>query len=237
MIFNNFGLVYYVEMKSYIMAILGLMSVMLVGTAFAEEIRYTGDDIPLRIVVSQGDILYFTGTDKIPNMNVIFPNWISTPCANSEATGKCSIDFSKFAIGQHEWESKTGVQGKFQVSAPVDPADDTSYFESSSKDRKNASQQAKDFKAKIEAKMEAKLAPYKTEIAQLNLLLSNADKREVLMQNQIAENKAELETLRTDSQKAKTQIETIEKYKKDAENWRAVALEQLKVMAEVLGLF
>ena len=27
------------------MAILGLMSVMLVGTAYAEEIRYTGDDI------------------------------------------------------------------------------------------------------------------------------------------------------------------------------------------------
>ena len=237
MIFNNFGLVYYVEMKSYIMAILGLMSVMLVGTAFAEEIRYTGDDIPLRIIVSQGDTLYFTGSEKIPNMHVVYPKWISTPCDNSEATGKCSIDFSKFAIGQHEWESKTGVQGKFQVSAPVDPADDTSYFESSSKDRKNASQQAKDFKAKIEAKMEAKLAPYKTEISQLNLLLSNADQREVLMQNQIAENKAELETLRADSQKAKTQIETIEKYKKDAENWRAVALEQLKVMAEVLGLF
>ena len=237
MIFNNFGLVYYVEMKLHIMTILGLMSVMLVGTALAEEIRYTGDDIPLRIVVSQGDTLYFTGTDKIPNMNVIYPNWISTPCSNSEATGKCVIDFSNFPLGQHEWESSTGVQGKFQVSAPVDPADDTSYFESSSKDRKNASQQAKDFKAKIEAKMEAKLAPYKTEIAQLNLLLSNADKREVLMQNQIAENKAELETLRTDSQKAKTQIETIEKYKKDAENWRAVALEQLKVMAEVLGLF
>ena len=224
-------------MKSYIMAILGLMSVMLVGTAFAEEIRYTGDDIPLRIHVYQDDVLYFTGTEKIPNMHVVYPKWISTSCDNSEATGKCSIDFSKFAVGQHEWESKTGVQGKFQVSAPVDPADDTSYFESSSKDRKNVSQQAKDFKAKIEAKMEAKLAPYKTEIAQLNLLLSNADKREVLMQNQIAENKAELETLRADSQKAKAQIETIEKYKKDAENWRAVALEQLKVMAEVLGLF
>ena len=237
MIFNNFGLVYYVIMKSYIMAILGLVTVMLVGTAFAEEIRYTGDDIPLRIMVSQGDTLYFTGTDKIPNMHVVYPKWISTPCDNSEATGKCSIDFSKFAIGQHEWESKTGVQGKFQVSAPVDPADDTSYFESSSKDRKNASQEAKDFKAKIEAKMEAKLAPYKEEIRQLWILISNAEKQEALMQNQIAENKAELETLRVDSQKAKTQIETIEKYKKDAENWRAVALEQLKVMAEVLGLF
>ena len=170
-------------------------------------------------------------------MNVISPNWISTPCSNSEATGKCVIDFSKFPVGQHEWESKTGVQGKFQVSTPVDPADDTSYFESSSKDRKNASQQAKDFKAKIEAKMEAKLAPYKEEIRQLWILISNAEKQEVLMQNQIAENKAELETLRADNQKAKAQIETIEKYKKDASNWRAVALEQLRVMAEVLGLF
>ena len=224
-------------MKSYIMAILGLMSVMLVGTAYAEEIRYTGDDIPLRISVSQSDTLYFTGSEKIPNMNVVYPKWISQPCANSEATGKCVIDFSKFPVGQHEWESKSGVQGKFQVNpAPVE-VDDASYFESSSEDRTNASQQAKDFKAQIEAKMEAKLAPYKTEISQLNLLLSNADKREILMQNQIAENKAELETLRADSQKAKTQIETIEKYKKDAENWRAVALEQLKVMAEVLGLF
>jgi len=237
MVFNNFGLVYYVIMKSYIMAILGLMTVMLVGTAFAEEIRYTGDDIPLRISVSQGDTLYFTGTDKIPNMHVVYPKWISTPCDNSEATGKCSIDFSKFAIGQHEWESKTGVQGKFQVSAPVDPADDTSYFESSSKDRKNASQEAKDFKAKIEAKMEAKLAPYKQEIGQLWKIISAAEKKEASMQNQIAENKAELEILRADNQKAKAQIETIEKYKKDASNWRAVALEQLKVMAEVLGLF
>ena len=224
-------------MKSYIMAILGLMSVMLVGTAYAEEIRYTGDDIPLRIVVSQGDTLYFTGSEKIPNMNVVYPNWISTPCSNSEATGKCVIDFSNFPLGQHEWESNTGVQGKFQVSAPVDPADDASYFESSDIDRKNTSQQAQDFRAQIEAKLEAKLAPYKEEIRQLWILISNAEKQEALMQNQIAENKAELETLRVDSQKAKTQIETIEKYKKDASNWRAVALEQLKVMAEVLGLF
>ena len=222
------------------MAILGLMSVMLVGTAFAEEIRYTGDDIPLRISVSQGDTLYFTGTDKIPNMNVNYPNSIHTPCANSEATGKCVIDFSNFPLGQHEWKSTSGVNGKFQVNpAPVakESSDDASYFESSSKDRKNASQEAKDFKAKIEAKMEAKLAPYKEEIRQLWILISNAEKQEVLMQNQIAENKAELETLRADSQKAKTQMETIEKYKKDASNWKAVAVEQLKVMAEVLGLF
>ena len=212
---------------------------LLLGNAYADDLNYTGDNLPLRIHVYQDDVLYFTGTDKIPNLHVSYPKWVSTNCDNSEATGKCSIDFSKFAIGQHEWDSKTGVNGKFQVSAPVakESSDDISYFESSSKDRKNASQQAKDFKAKIEAKMEAKLAPYKEEIRQLWILISNAEKQEALMQNQIAEIKAELETLRADSQEAKTQIETIEKYKKDAENWRAVALEQLKVMAEVLGLF
>jgi len=222
-------------MKLHIMTILGLMSVMLVGTAFAEEIRYTGDNIPLRIVVSQGDVLYFTGTDKIPNMNVIYPNSINTPCSNSEATGKCVIDFSNFPLAQHEWESSTGVQGKFHVrEAPVEL--DDSYA--------NVSQQAKDFKAQIEAKMEAKLQPLKTEITQLKLQISNANEREVAMQNQIAEIKAELETERADNQEAMSKIEqlskaniTIEQYKKDAENWKAVALEQLRVMAEVLGLF
>jgi archaellum component FlaC len=222
-------------MKLHIMAILGLMSVMLVGTAFAEEIRYTGDDIPLRIVVSQGDTLYFTGTDKIPNMNVIYPNWISQPCSNSEATGKCVIDFSNFPLGGHEWESSTGVQGKFHVMEAIAEVDD-SY--------ENVSQQAKDFKAQIEAKMDAKLAPLQTEITQLKLEISNANEREVLMQNQITTLKADLTKAHADSQEAMSQIEqlskantTIEQYKKDAENWRAVALEQLKVMAEVLGLF
>jgi len=221
-------------MKSQIMAILGLMSVMLVGTAYAEEIHYTGDDMPLNIDVYQGDVLHFVGTDKIPNLWTGIP----TNCENIVAEGKCFIEFTeRYTVGTWNWESKSGVSGKFQVFAPVDPADDTSYFESSSKDRKNASQQAKDFKAKIEAKLDATLLPYKQEIGQLWKIIATAEKKEALMQNQIAEYEAELEILRVDSQKAKTQIETIEKYKKDASDWRAVAIEQLKVMAEVLGLF
>jgi hypothetical protein len=217
------------------MAILGLMSVMLVGTAFAEEIRYTGDDIPLRIEVSQGDVMYFTGTDKVPNISVQYPKWISTNCDNSEATGKCSIDFSKFAIGQHEWKSTSGVNGKFQVIAPVVASDD-SY--------ENVSQQAKDFKAQIEAKMDAKLAPLQTEIKQLKLQISNGNEREVAMQNQISTLKGELTTAHDNALESTGKIaelntanESVEKYKKDAENWRAVALEQLRVMGEVLGLF
>jgi hypothetical protein len=207
----------------------------LFGTAWAEELNYTGDSIPLRIVVSQGDVLYFTGTDKIPNMNVIYPNSINTPCSNSEATGKCVIDFSNFPLGQHEWKSTSGVNGKFQVSAPVVALDD-SY--------ENVSQQAKDFKAAIEAKMEAKLAPYKAEIKALKLEISNSNEREGLMQNQIATLKVDLSKSVEDATDAQAQTAqlteanaTIEQYKKDASNWKAVALEQLRVMVDVLGLF
>jgi len=207
----------------------------LFGTAWAEELNYTGDNIPLRIEVSQGDTLKFTGTDKIPNMNVNYPNSIHTPCANSEATGKCVIDFSNFPLGQHEWASTSGVQGKFQViPAPVEL--DDSYA--------NVSQQAKDFKAAIEAKMEAKLAPYKAEITALKLEIANSNEREGLMQNQIATLKVDLSKSVEDATDAQAQTAqlteanaTIEQYKKDASNWKAVALEQLRVMVDVLGLF
>ena len=225
--------------KIGIAVIVAVLAVALFGTAWAEELNYTGDNLPLRISVSQSDTLYFTGTDKIPNISVQYPKWISTNCDNSEATGKCSIDFSKFAVGQHEWKSKSGVNGKFQVN-PATVEADNSY--------ENVSQQAKDFKAQIEAKIEAKLVPYKTEIKALKLEISNANEREALMQNQIATLKADLitsqEKATTDIANAQAQTAqlteanaTIEQYKKDASNWKAVALEQLRVMAEVLGLF
>ena len=168
-------------------------------------------------------------------MNVIYTNSINTPCSNSEATGKCVIDFSNFPLGQHEWKSTSGVNGKFQVSAPVVALDD-SY--------ENVSQQAKDFKAAIEAKMEAKLAPYKAEIKALKLEISNSNEREGLMQNQIATLKVDLSKSVEDATDAQAQTAqlteanaTIEQYKKDASNWKAVALEQLRVMVDVLGLF
>ena len=212
-----------------------LTGLLLGNEAFGEELNYTGDNLPLRIEVSQGDVMYFTGTDKIPNISVQYPKWIGTNCDNTVATGKCSIDFSKFAIGQHEWKSTSGVNGKFQVIAPVVASDD-SY--------ENVSQQAKDFKAQIEAKMDAKLAPLQTEIKQLKLQISNGNEREVAMQNQIATLKGELTTAHDNALESTGKIaelntanESVEKYKKDAENWRAVALEQLRVMGEVLGLF
>ena len=206
----------------------------LFGTAWAEDIHYTGDDLPLRINVNQGDTLYFVATDKIPNLWTGIP----TNCENIVAEGKCFIEFTeRYTVGQWNWESKSGVSGKFQVNpAPVEATADNSY--------ENVSQQAKDFKAQIEAKMNEKLAPYKAKIAELERQLSNSEEREVLMNNQINTLKSELTTAQGNAVLAQAQTEklteansTIEQYKKDADNWKAVALEQLRVMAEVLGLF
>ena len=106
-------------------------------------------------------------------------------------------------------------------------------------------------KAQIEAKLHDKLVPLKTEIDDLKFKLANSEEREQKWQSQVAELETERTSLQTKLQaaqdnaiSAQTSIEelstanaTIEQYKKDAENWKAVALEQLKVMAEVLGLF
>ena len=43
--------------------------------------------------------------------------------------------------------------------------------------------------------------------------------------------------LSSDNAELKQQIGLVEQYKTEANNWKAVALEQLKVMVEVLGLF
>ena len=99
--------------------------------------------------------------------------------------------------------------------------------------------------------MNEKIVPLKTEIDDLKLQLMNSEEREKRWQSQIAELETERTSLQTKLQTAQdnavqaqasidelsTANATIEQYKKDAEKWRAVALEQVRVMAEVLGLF
>ena len=46
-----------------------------------------------------------------------------------------------------------------------------------------------------------------------------------------------MNVLSQDNAELKQQIGLVEQYKTEANNWKAVALEQLKVMVEVLGLF
>ena len=99
--------------------------------------------------------------------------------------------------------------------------------------------------------MNDKLASLNAEIDDLKFQLANSEEREKQWQSQIAKLETERTTLQTNLQAAQdnavqaqasidqlsTANATIEQYKKGAEKWRSVALEQVRVMAEVLGLF
>ena len=112
----------------------------------------------------------------------------------------------------------------------------------------------KSYKTQIEEKINAKIKPLETEIIDLkkqvdfvtsvntdfvkeiNLLKTNATISETKYLEESKINKELREKLSTlESQTVDTT--ELEKYKKDASNWKAVALEQLRVMAEILGLF
>ena len=112
----------------------------------------------------------------------------------------------------------------------------------------------KNFKAQIEAKINAKIVPLRTEIEDLkneaflleeqkeklthqnNIIRQNATISETKYLEESKINKDLREKLSTLESQAVDTIE-LEKYRNDAANWKAVALEQLRVMAEILGLF
>lgn len=112
----------------------------------------------------------------------------------------------------------------------------------------------KSYKTQIEEKINAKIKPLETEIIDLkkqvdfvtsvntdfvkeiNLLKTNATISETKYLEESKINKELREKISTlESQVVDTT--ELEKYKKEASNWKAVALEQLRVMAEILGLF
>lgn len=126
----------------------------------------------------------------------------------------------------------------------------------------------KNFKTQIEAKINAKIEPLKTEISlfqlqivnlkeelannendrlildeqkekltkQINLLRQNATISETKYLEESKINKDLRGKISTLESQAVDTIE-LEKYRKDAANWKGVALEQLRVMGEILGLF
>ena len=211
-----------------VIALTGLMT----GTAYAESIKYNGNNIPLNFEVYGNDVLTFTGSDRVSDMNFKYPKSNTfAGCDNIGVGGTCIIDFSDWTLGQHEYTTKgTAQNGKITVVAGINYAD--------------VSDSAKNFKGKIEELIAKKLAPLELQIVDL--------KNEITMyEENIAIVKAKLVKAEADSSEAtekllvvnneklelQQQVGLAEQYKKDASNWRAVALEQLKVMAEVLGLF
>ena len=220
-----------------------LSAITLTVTANAEQYEITGSDMPLMLEVKQSDKLHFTGDPSgVKGFEAIDRNnhWFNCQSGwGADEYAVCVIDFSDFDLGYHEWVDRTTkITGKFYVmeGETAEVKSNTSHQE--------VSAQAKNFKTQIEAKISERITPLEKEIAELKLHLANSNEREILYQNQISTLKSELTTANNIAEENIGKIEelntanaTIEQYKKDAENWKAVALEQLKVMAEILGLF
>jgi hypothetical protein len=236
--------------NKYIILLAAVVAVGVISPAFAvsmEDVTHVvyGDELKTMMEFDTNAVIHFTGNpdglkgfelydkSKAPHTSNCQSGW------NADEYSVCIFETKNMALGYHEWfDRTTDTWGKFYIYEAVEVKT------TSTSNYQEVSDAAKNFKAQIEAKMNEKLKPLQTEIAELKLQLSNAGEREVLYQSQIATIKAELTTAQDNAISAQSSIAelqtanaSIEQYKKDAENWKSVALEQLKVMAEVLGLF
>ena len=236
--------------NKYIILLAAVVVVGVISPAFAvsmEDVTHVvyGDELKTMMEFDTNAVIHFTGNpdglkgfelydkSKAPHTSNCQSGW------GDDEYSVCIFETKNMELGYHEWfDRTTDTWGKFYIyeAVEVKTTNTSNYHE--------VSDAAKNFKAQIEAKMNEKLKPLQTEIAELKLQLSNANEREVLYQSQIATIKTELQTAQDNAISAQstiTELQTanasIEQYKKDAEKWRAVALEQVRVMAEVLGLF
>jgi hypothetical protein len=229
------------------LVLLGLIVAIGLSPAYAEKYVVYGNELKHVGDLDTNAVIHFTGNPDGLKGFELYDKSLAPHTSNCQSGwgadeySVCVFETKNMALGYHEWFDRvTDTWGKFYIYQAVE-VETTS---TSTSDYQAVSQKAKDFKAQIEAKMNEKLKPLQTEITELKLQLSNANEREVLYQSQIATIKAELQTAQDNAISAQdnlVKLETaeasVEQYKKDADNWKAVALEQLRVMAEVLGLF
>ena len=235
--------------NKYMILLVAVVAVGVISPAFAvsmEDVTHVvyGDELFHVGDMDTNAVIHFTGNPDGLKGFELYDKSLAPHTSNCQSGwgdneySVCIFETKNMALGYHEWfDRTTDTWGKFYIYQADQVSANTSNYQ-------EVSDAAKNFKKQIEAKMNEKLKPLQTEIAELKLQLSNADEREVLYQSQIATIKTELTTAQDNAISAQASIEelstanaSMEQYKKDADNWKAVALEQLKVMAEVLGLF
>jgi len=243
--------------NKYIILLVAVVAVGVISPAFAvsmEDVTHVfyGDELTTMMEFDTNAVIHFTGNpdglkgfelydkSKAPHTSNCQSGW------GDDEYSVCIFETKNMELGYHEWfDRTTDTWGKFYIMEAVEvKTTNTSNYQ-------EVSNAAKNFKAQIEAKLNSKLAPLNAEIDDLKSKLTNSEEREKRWQSQIAELKTERTSLQTklqiaqdDAVQAQESIDelstanaTIEQYKKDAENWRAICLEQVRVMAEVLGLF
>ena len=245
--------------------LVAVVAVGVISPAFAvsmEDVTHVfyGDELTTMMEFDTNAVIHFTGNpdglkgfelydkSKAPHTSNCQSGW------GDDEYSVCIFETKNMELGYHEWfDRTTDTWGKFYIMEAVEVKT------TNTPNYQEVSDAAKNFKSQIEAKLNVKLnqklneklAPLNAEIDDLKFKLANSLEREQKWQSQIVELETERTSFQTKLQiaqdnaiSAQTSIEelstanaTIEQYKKDAENWKAVALEQLKVMAEVLGLF
>jgi hypothetical protein len=228
------------------LAIIGTISLTTIS-AYADTFEHTitGNNMPLMLEVKQSDKLHFTGDPSgVKGFEAIDKNhtWFNCQSGwNADEYAVCVIDFSDFELGYHEWVDRTTeITGKFYVEASeqvvASSSSDTSY--------ESVSEQAKNFKSQIEQKIQDRISPLEAEIASLKAELSSTTDELTVAKQTLVTVQSDLESANTSLVTAQSEIDTLsstsatlEQHKKDAQNWKAVALEQLKVMTDILGLF
>lgn len=209
-----------------------IASVALLGSAYAETHVISGDNFPLMLDVKNTDTLHFTGhVDGVKGIQPVQVGGYYYNCqagwGEGETFSGCILDFSNFELGQHEWfDRTTDTYGKFWV------LEDTTV--STSTDTTTETTVETTTETPVETTTTAvEYTSGDTPEGVLNQTQEYATAIQNKINEQIAPLQAEIDSLK--AEKVTLQAE-VNDYKTQAESWKAICLEQLRIMAEVLGL-
>ena len=169
--------------NKYIILLVAVVAVGVISPAFAvsmEDATHVvyGDELKTMMEFDRDAVIQFTGNpnglkgfelydkSKAPNTSNCQSGW------NADEYSVCVFETKNMELGYHEWfDRTTDTWGKFYIMEAVEVST------TSTSNYQEVSDAAKNFKAQIEAKLNDKLVPLKTEIDDLNIKLANSEER------------------------------------------------------------
>ena len=251
---------YTIAIASLAFAMLGLLipsNALAISWEDATHVIY-GDELKTIGDLDTNAVIHFTGNPDGLKGFELYDKSLAPHTSNCQSGwgddeySVCIFETKNMALGYHEWfDRTTDTWGKFYVYQAVEVES------TSSSNYQEVSDAAKNFRTQIEAKIDARIdaavSPLQSEIIELKNQLDNSEETVKTLNSQIIKLKAnadsnEAKNLEESQRNAELQeqisglqdqlVDTtdLDKAKQDAAQWKAVALEQLRIMAEVLGL-
>jgi len=202
----------------------------LYGAAYAETHIVSGDDFPLMIDVKNTDTLQFTGhVDGVRGIEPVVSGGYYYNCQAGwnadEVFSGCILDFSNFELGQHEWfDRTTDTYGKFWV---LEDTTVTTTTVETTVETTETETPVETTTTTVEYTSDDTPEGVLAETQQYATAIQNK------INEQIAPLQAEIDSLKAEKVILQSEVND---YKTQAESWKAICLEQLRIMAEVLGL-